>query len=214
MMKLPWSYSSLSCFEKCPAQYKFRYIDKIPEGPSSEALVRGRRLHTELDLYMRGTDTEIPPCGLPFKQELEELRARRAVPEQRWDFDDEWKFVHQKSWVVAITDVHYVDGKLGVVIDYKSGKYYDTHIDQAKLYGVALLSKEPKIQTARVEFFYLDKVDIVDMEIDRDEAQEIKQNFEARASVIALAEEFEPRPTKFCKWCSYAKSAGGPCTKG
>ena len=39
-----WSYSRLSCFEKCPKQAEFKFIKKIKE-PGSAAMDRGKDIH-------------------------------------------------------------------------------------------------------------------------------------------------------------------------
>ena len=39
-----WSYSRLSCYEKCPKQAEFKFIKKIKE-PGSPAMDRGKDMH-------------------------------------------------------------------------------------------------------------------------------------------------------------------------
>ena len=39
-----WSYSALSQYEKCPAQYKYARIEKRPQ-PSSPVLEKGNFFH-------------------------------------------------------------------------------------------------------------------------------------------------------------------------
>ena len=39
-----WSYSRLTCFEKCPKQAEFKFVKKIKE-PGSAAMDRGKEVH-------------------------------------------------------------------------------------------------------------------------------------------------------------------------
>ncbi len=51
--KPTYSHSRLACFEKCPRQFRFRYIDKLPvETESVEAFV-GKRVHEVLERLYR-----------------------------------------------------------------------------------------------------------------------------------------------------------------
>jgi len=57
-----FSPSSLGCFEKCPKQYWFRYVAKVPvESEGIEAFV-GKRVHEVLErLYQFVADDMLPP---------------------------------------------------------------------------------------------------------------------------------------------------------
>jgi len=64
------SYSSISTFELCPLQYKFRYIDR-EEGVRTPALGFGESLHEEAFYDMvklRTGDFELDPNFRPTEQ--------------------------------------------------------------------------------------------------------------------------------------------------
>jgi putative RecB family exonuclease len=44
-----FSHSSLSCFEKCPRQYAFRYVERIPAETESIEAFLGKRVHEVLE---------------------------------------------------------------------------------------------------------------------------------------------------------------------
>lgn len=56
-----WSHSRLSSFEKCPLQYRFRYIDKIRKDTFGIEAFLGNRVHEALEhLYRRKSDGQTP----------------------------------------------------------------------------------------------------------------------------------------------------------
>ena len=44
-----YSYSRLNTFDGCRARYKFQYIDKIPQGPTTVEAFMGSRVHDALE---------------------------------------------------------------------------------------------------------------------------------------------------------------------
>jgi putative RecB family exonuclease len=44
-----FSHSSLSCFENCPRQYAFRYVEKVPADSESVEAFLGKRVHEVLE---------------------------------------------------------------------------------------------------------------------------------------------------------------------
>ena len=54
-----WSYSKYSCYKLCPAQFKYKYIERIPQGPAP-ALERGLEIHDDAEKFMKGKLKKIP----------------------------------------------------------------------------------------------------------------------------------------------------------
>ncbi len=69
--RLKLSYSSVSVYEKCPLQYKFLYVDKLPTIPTP-ALSFGESLHSALEWFYSG-DTPHPPTLQQLLEKLDEL---------------------------------------------------------------------------------------------------------------------------------------------
>ncbi len=65
--RLKLSYSSISVYEKCPLQYKFQYVDRLPMEPTP-ALSFGASLHSVLEWFYS--------VGTPHPPKLEELLAK------------------------------------------------------------------------------------------------------------------------------------------
>jgi putative RecB family exonuclease len=77
-----YSHSRLSCFEQCPAKFKFRYIDKVEteEEETVEAFL-GKRVHETLEKLYRDLDFQ-------KKDSLEELLGFfRGEWEKNWTDD-------------------------------------------------------------------------------------------------------------------------------
>lgn len=51
-ISLPWSYSKLSLYKKCPAAFKFRYIDKKYSTPGPAAQ-RGTEIHSKIENFIK-----------------------------------------------------------------------------------------------------------------------------------------------------------------
>ena len=69
-----WSYSRLSCFEKCPKQAEFKFVKKLKE-PGSPAMDRGKHIHK---LFLISTDDNL--SSSPFKcAEAALIKIRRNI---------------------------------------------------------------------------------------------------------------------------------------
>ena len=70
-----WSYSRLTCFEKCPKQAEFKFVKKIKE-PGSAAMDRGKEVHKLCEDYIRGNYEEVPAQLKDFEEAFELLREQ------------------------------------------------------------------------------------------------------------------------------------------
>lgn len=74
----PWSYSKLSLYKKCPAAFKFRYIDKV-KTPPNKAMSRGNEIHTKIEDYVQWKCTPDPQTGMPLKKTLTGMDISRET---------------------------------------------------------------------------------------------------------------------------------------
>jgi putative RecB family exonuclease len=70
-----WSHSRLSTFEKCPLQYRYRYVDKIKRDTQSIEAFLGNRVHEILETLYR----DLQAAKIPSLDEL------LALYHRRWD---------------------------------------------------------------------------------------------------------------------------------
>lgn len=216
---IPWSYSKLAMFEKCPAQFRFRYIEKRPE-EESDALRRGNAVHKAFEEFLtaKGMKPKMPPHVKPIGEYAIELRGRfkddRPIIEQLWAHDAKWQETASRSatWLWVKMDLCLPSHNL--VVDWKTGKKYDSHVDQARLYAVSFLNFFPDKPRVEVEFGYVDYGEVSSLTVERRELKALQKNFEARVKAMTTEERFAPKPSRLCDWCSYSKKKGGPCLAG
>lgn len=73
-----YSHSRVKTFEQCPLQYKFKYIDEIPEPVENVETFLGKRVHEILEQLYRGVSSEAPPALKDL------LAAYRAAWDAHW----------------------------------------------------------------------------------------------------------------------------------
>lgn len=212
---MTWSYSRISCFEKCPLQYEYRYRMKLKGGEPSPALARGTAIHTLAECYLDGTVDDLPVELEKVRDTMEKLRAAEAVPEEWWHFHPDWDIADTWSWFVIKSDAyHFPKGDVAEIVDFKTGKMYPDHRDQLHLYATGAFARFPKVDRVIAKAVYIDQGTVLDFEWERPDWQIMKNNWEARAKRVGLATEFRPNPNRFCPWCDYNAANGGPCTHG
>lgn len=223
-----WSYSRLEVGEKCLAQAKYKYIDKIPEpdrplppGKTEHANDRGTRLHGAAELFTKG-GVELAPELLKFQDEhtrLRDLHENGSVStEGEWAFTQNWESVAWMSWdawcrVKCDTVVTMDYGNHVITVDYKSGKRFGNemkHGEQMEMYAFTTALKNPAAKTITTELWYWDQNELKSETYTRDEALAFLPKYEKRGQWLTSQTEFPPNPNRFtCKWCPYRKEASG-----
>jgi hypothetical protein len=213
------SLSKLGTFEQCAAKYKFRYLDKIPQGAKSAAASRGIDLHETIDAFLkRGIDGPLQPPLDFYQGFLDTLRQIDGVlPEFQFGVDRSWVAVDEEwnspnLWLRAVFDllVPPISDQIEI-FDWKSGKIYENHRDQRELYACLALAKYPTAKRIRSTSVYLD------VGQQRGEVYEINDIIDARSrwanrlGRLDTATEFPFNPQYSCRWCNYSKAQGGPC---
>jgi hypothetical protein len=212
-----WSYSSISTYEACPAQWKYSYLMKLPEAPSA-AMARGSRLHADCEGFLKGTLQVLPWELKKVSLRLNDLKTTGAQSEVTWLLDGDWNPVEEGviPWIKAIIDAHWVQGKVLHVRDFKSGREYPDHREQLELYSIIGLQLFPEATRAEYAAIYLDSAHTSNegsvlrgAMLDRK-----RQAWNDRAIRIFQDTQYLPRPGKACDWCAFSGKKGGPCPAG
>jgi hypothetical protein len=215
-----WSYSRLAQWETCPAQFKYKHLDKLKEEQSA-AMARGDKIHKAAAVYVTSPATTRPTELSKFSQLIDELRDMPAdirVVEQQWGFNKNWRptgWFGKDTWLRVILDagVVYPDGTADVV-DFKTGKKYGTNADQMELFALATFCRYPHLNHVTTRLWYLDSGDEEVAEFEQSDRTEMQQKWEARVTPLFADTVFAPRPNEKCLWCAFARSKNGPCRFG
>lgn len=200
-----WSYSSLSDYYKCAHAWMYRRIIKKPE-PRSIYLVKGEAIHKQAEDFINGEIKDLPLVLIRFNKEFHKLREHGFVAEEEIVLDSQWQHLpdgweHDLAWLRLKTDAR----KDNFVIDFKTGKYYSTHDEQAKLYATALMSINPEWQDVEIEFWYLDSGMVRSYNFHRTDLDDYKQYWQDKVDKMMNDETYEPTQHEYCKYC-YVKN--------
>jgi len=227
-----WSYSRLADFEQCPLRAKLKYIDKIPEpvrplppGKSEHANDRGTRVHTAAELFVQ-KPIELAPELNSFREEMLRLRELykkgKVSLEGEWGMDRDWmptSYSGPKTWLRLKLDAFVqLTPKVGVVIDYKTGRKFGNeikHSEQGQLYQLAAFLRYPKLEEITIEFWYTDQDDMTQVKYTRRNGMRFLPGFDRRGNAVTDATEFPAKPNLFnCKWCPFGPTGTKHCTVG
>lgn len=213
-----WSYSRLSDFETCPRRFRYKHLDKLPE-PRGPSLERGIRVHEDCAAFLAGKlrqpTSEIESFGVGM---FEMLRSLNPFVEQQWGFTAKWR---QTGWFAADTwlrvaldaAVLYPDDT-GLAVDHKTGKKYGSNDDQMELYALAFMCRYPQVKKVETRLWYLDSGDEEIAEFTADDKSALREKWNRRAAGMLSEQVFPARPNPKCRFCAFAKGAGGPCEFG
>jgi CRISPR/Cas system-associated exonuclease Cas4 (RecB family) len=169
--------------------------------PQSIHLTRGNDIHKTAEDYVNKVMTKLPPVLAHFGHEFNNLVRLGAKAEEELVLDRHWKQLddwnHPDTWLRLKLDAR-IDNYL---IDYKTGKPYDTHVDQARLYANAWMMLHPDVQEVDVEFWYLDSGNVKGWTFYRTDLDEHVQNWELQVKAMMEDELYEPRINQYCKYC-------------
>lgn len=203
-----WSYSRYSQYKKCPRQFMYRHLMKLPEPEKNWATERGSILHAKAEQVVRGAIKGIPKDLKPFAQELKELRRAMADTEvdiavtRDWSpttYDD-WNNV----WCRGNADVIVDFGEEIVIIDYKTGKIYPEHEEQGHLYATQSMSHYPDAKVVHVEFWYFDQnAHVENFEYSRSQYEKMKKDWEKKVAPMFRDKKWKPQEGNHCRWCPF-----------
>lgn len=217
-----WSYSRWSLWDRCPAAFKYKNIDKLPE-PQNDAAKAGDLLHRSVEQYIVQPPNGSIPVPLPFETHFGDLvRAIRALPrkmaEMQLTYRRDWTatgWMAKDAWWRNKLDVFAVTSdETAEVVDWKGGKKHPEHEEQLETYGLAALLWKRTIETVKTRMIYVDSGEETIYDFTRNDIDGLKAKWKTRADALLAATEFPPRPNHLCDWCHFRASNGGPCRFG
>lgn len=206
-----WSYSRYSTYKKCPAKFKYKYLDGLQE-PKTFATNRGSELHLAIELYLRNEVDKLPDELGFYQGFFDTLKHQNVMPELKLELNKDWQPVKdgEDAWFICILDAVVIFPDHAIKYDWKSGKIYDDHAVQRELYSLGLFCSYPSVNTVQGIHTYLDSKENRMTTYSRDQLPYLKEKWNAEAALLTCG-DYAPRPSYSCRWCGFSKAKGGPC---
>lgn len=215
-----WSYSRYADYQQCPLRFKLKHIQKMKE-PGSPAMQRGSDIHKEGENYLKSAKRPrtVPASYKNFAEEMRQLHTLNPLVEQQWGFTKQWSptgWFGGDTWLRIVCDVVVLyDDNTVDLIDFKTGRRYDTNEEQVELFSCAPFIKWPEVTDVRTRLWYLDVEDPEKNEVIRDytrgDFEGIRKGWEKKIVPMFKDKRFAPTPNEKCRWCAFSKDKGGPC---
>ncbi len=205
---VPWSYSKIKNFEKCPKQHN--EVDLLKNyKEESEALLWGNQVHDAVAKTLKGVAL-LPDEMLQYQRWVDRVRNRggKLLVEQKYAITQDFKpcswFGDKRVWYRGIGDaVNLISEDIAAITDWKTGKVLDDHI-QMMLMALCIFTYYPKVTRAITEFVWL-KEDCSTPRVYTREEMAVELNaMYPRINAYAEAvrtQSFPPKPNRYCKWC-------------
>jgi len=209
---MPWSLSQYNLYKKCPTAYKFRVVEQRAD-PAGPAAARGTDIHAQLESYL-ATGKWSGNIREFTRLKAEDMRAQTYVAEMRIALNSEWEPVEWKdptAWVRGVVDAFRCAVEEINMGEWKTGKVYDDHVNQRRLYLVLALSMFPGVQRAKIETIYADQDHAQSSELAREDLTAEQEYWKEAAKPMLQDTFFSPRPGVHCRWCTFSREKGGPC---
>lgn len=160
-VKLAHSFSSLSMFENCPAQYNYVRILKAVQNVGGEATVWGERIHKQLEDRLNGTIDALPPESSSMEGYVQAIRMaaegaslkvereatlNEALEPTGWFSSD--------AWMRSKLDVEIVRQDTAFVFDWKTGKRRPKW-EQLELFALQVFQHYPEVDKVGTMFIWL-----------------------------------------------------------
>ena len=210
-----WSYSRYSMYAKCPAQFHWHYILKMPRD-SSRALERGLDIHAKAENFVNGKIKGLPKELENFATEFKNLKRLfkkgygKCEPDISTNKDGSPATMKTTDYFIGFADFDFKPPEpTQTVIDYKTGRQYPEHRSQGHAYCTFLLLLNPSLEYIDVEFWYLDSGEVTEFRFYQKDLPDMLKLWERRINKMYADKQFKPTPHKFCNWC--AKKKAGKC---
>lgn len=221
-----WSFSRLMDYEVCPYRFYLKHIAKAeqPELGDDHPMVRGRRIHEEVEHYIAGQTDDFPSSGKKLQEVIDGCRLRfeggSATVEEQWGFTQDWApcgWWDDGVWCRMATDYHdCIEDDAEVIIDWKTGKSFGNEVkymQQMQLYAVGAFMRNPHLEYLDVKLGFLDDGKVRTKSFERnDKISKLIARFTERALRLQAA-VYQPKPSMVaCKYCPFGSQFGtGTC---
>ena len=211
MSKFPLSYSRVSTFKKCPAQFEALYVDKSVVDHGSDATRYGTRVHESLERYGKtGDASELTNETLKWKKIVDKLREQEGEKfyEYKMAIDADLKtcdWFAEDVWFRGIADVLVINGDRAYCLDWKTGKSRYEDIVQLQIFAAMVMFHFPNVNIVRADFFWLVEDRHTKLVFDRIHLKTMWSRLSEQFDVVQEAIDlgvFVAKPSRLCNWCA------------
>lgn len=225
----PLSYSQLETYEKCPLQYRYKYVLNVPYPPSPN-LSFGNTIHETLREFhdtLRFGDVSLEklleiyernwePLGYDSEEHRQERfeSGKEILKKYFENLDKSVKTLEvEKTFTLEIDEIK-LKGRIdridelenGVeIIDYKTGQQKDQNdVNQDKQMTIyALGAREAlKLNPVKLTMYFVEGGQKISTTKTENDVNKIKGEVKETISSIK-AGKFDPKPGFHCRWCEY-----------
>lgn len=199
----------------------------MPDYEPNHPMIRGRRVHEEIEHYIAGTTDDFPSSGKKLKDEFEFCREMfsegKATVEEQWGFDEDWSPVgwfDDKVWCRMATDAFVtMDDAAGIIYDWKTGKSFGNEVkymQQMQLYAVGAFLRYPDLERCTVHLGFVDDGKLRSKDFERGrKINTLLQRFSERGGRMVGCTDFRPKPNAMnCKYCPFGPNGTKACIYG
>ena len=215
-----WSFSKYKQWRTCPLKCKLATIDKLKE-PESQPIINGNLAHKAQEDYINGASPEVPEVLKLFADDYRAMREHSlanpgtvfaefgAAFKENLAPCDWWA---RDAWLRVKLDVLILnEDNTAFVQDLKTGSKRAEDSEQCELFAMAVFLLHPTVEEVRSELWYSKDGALISAVHVRSNLEHLIAKWREATAPMLADTEFLPLPNKFCGWCHYRKSNGGPC---
>jgi RecB family exonuclease len=213
----PYSFSKLSLYDKCPYQWRLKYLNHVIWAEPSKATERGKYIHQCLETFPHLREFEFkflsPDEVKEIHRYLDKIVAIDFVHDHlikyclRKEFEINlgfnFEYVDSKEKAMLHGFIDYIGQKKKgeiIVIDWKTGK--STADDfQLEFYACWAFAVFKNINTVSATFVYIDLDKTRTLTFTRDQFDSLKAKIMERINKIEATEVFEKKVNQYCTHC-------------
>ena len=212
--KMALSYSRLSTFENCPAQFDYVNVSKSVSIRGSEAMDYGNRVHEVLEKHGKGeldagVMTEEDTLSIKkWGSIVDVITSRPGVKyfEYQMAINEKLEPVgwfDEDVYFRSIADVLVVDGDTAYCLDYKTGKVRESPT-QLQFFAAIVMYHFPEVTTVKTSFIWLRFNQTTNSEYQRRYLAPLWDALKPRLDAVHDAIDlgvFDFKPSGLCPWC-------------
>lgn len=207
-----WSYSRLKNYESCPKRHFHIDIEKSVKEEDSEQLLWGNEVHDALAKRLKN-QTELPVPMREFEGWCKRIEATpgSVLTEQKLAITREFGatgYFDKNVWFRAVGDVIKLNGPVGLIVDWKTGKILEDSV-QLALSAACVFAHYPEVQAVRSEFIWLKEDANTTATFKRSDMAGMWRGLWPRIEALEAAHDqtnYPPKPGSLCRrWCPVVK---------